>query len=330
LGFDNGSIIFTVADTGHVSNPQQLSPTGEAINGIAAVGEGSLAVSTRSEVSFFQASGPVGPARAVFPGGAHGVVATKSGSYVATLGPKGLLIVRPTEDHFQRMEVTKETEGKLYFYRAAALHDQCGKETLVFANRRDGVGLSVFNGNERRRVVHKMGFEGIDVIDVCAVAAGSLSAVAVSKKADLLWINDTSQNIEPVVIRPKHVEGAVYKVLATSRHLFVLTSKALYIWFDFVDRTLKSQFAMPDMVRLVLHINAIDMCLIGEQHLLLVMGVNAITSLAIADIEGQLVGQSAIEFRTGNNSGRFEKTSLGGVDQSWQIDDIEQADLVFA
>jgi hypothetical protein len=330
LGFDNGSIIFTDAATGHASNPQQVSPSGEAINGIAAVGAASLAVSTRSEVSFFQASSSVGPARVHFPGGAHGVVATKSGSYVAPLGPKGLLIVRPTNGFFQRMEVTKGTEGKLYFYRAAALHDQLGTETLIFANRKNGVGLSVFNSDERSRVVHTMGFEGIDVVDVCGVATGSLSAVAVSKTADLLWINDTSKNTAPVIIRPTHVEGAVYRVLATSRHLFVLTSKALYIWFDLVDRARAGQFASPDMVRLVLPIDAVDASLLDDQYLLLVMGVNAVTSLAIADIEGQLSGKPATDFMSSISSGSFEKTSLDDIDQDWQTEDVEQQDLVLA
>ena len=148
LGFENGAIILTDAATGHVSDLEQLSPNGEAINGIAAIGVASLAVSTRSEVSFFQANSSVGPGIAVFPGGAHGVVATGSGSYIAPLGPRGLLIVRPTSGLIQRMEVTTGTEGKLYFYRAAALHDRRGTETLIFANRKSGVGLSVFKSYE--------------------------------------------------------------------------------------------------------------------------------------------------------------------------------------
>jgi hypothetical protein len=330
LGFDNGSIIFTVAATGHVSDPEQLSPSGEAINGIAANGAGGLAVSTRSEVSFFQANSSVEPTRVdFFPGGAHGVIATKSGSYVAPLGPNGLLIVRPTNDFLQK-EVTKGTEGKLHFNRAASLHDQLGTETLIFANRKNGVGLCVFSSDERPRVVHTMGFEGIDVVDVCAVSTGSLSAIAVSKTADLLWINDTSQNTDPVVIRPTHVEGAVYRALATSRHLFVLTSKALYVWFDFVNRAIAGQFASTEMVRLVLPIDAIDMYLLDDQYLFLVMGVNAVTSLAITDIEGQLDGKCATEFRSGISSGSFEKTALDDIDQAWQTADVKQQNLVLA
>jgi hypothetical protein len=261
-------------------------------------------------VSFFQANSSVEPTRVdFFPGGAHGVIATKSGSYVAPLGPNGLLIVRPTNDFLQK-EVTKGTEGKLHFNRAASLHDQLGTETLIFANRKNGVGLCVFSSDERPRVV--------------------LSAIAVSKTADLLWINDTSQNTDPVVIRPTHVEGAVYRALATSRHLFVLTSKALYVWFDFVNRAIAGQFASTEMVRLVLPIDAIDMYLLDDQYLFLVMGVNAVTSLAITDIEGQLDGKCATEFRSGISSGSFEKTALDDIDQAWQTADVKQQNLVLA
>jgi hypothetical protein len=328
LGFDDGSIILTDALTGRIRDPERLSPTGEAINGIASIGATSWAVSTRSEVSFFQTDDPDGQTKVDYPGGAHGVVATKSGSYVAPLGPKGLLIVRPSSGVLQRMAVTQGTEGRLYFYRAAALHDQLGTEILIFANRKNGVGLSVFDSNDRHRVVRTMRFEGIDVVDVCAVSRGSLSAVAVSKSADLLWINDTSKRLYPVVVRLTHVEGAVYKVLATSRHLFVLTSKALYVWIDFVGRALAGQLAGPDMTRLVLPIDAVDMSLLDDQYLLLVMGVNAVTCLAIADIEGQLANNSATEFRSGTGSGNFEKTSLDDIHQDWQTEDVEQQDLV--
>lgn len=330
LGFDNGTFIFTDATKGHVSTPQQISPSIDAVNGIAAVGATSLAVSTRSDVSFIQANSSNGPARAVFPGGAHGVIATKSGSFIAPLGPKGLLIVRPTNGPLQGMEVTRGTERKLYFYRVAALHDTHGTETLIFANRKSGVGLSVFNSTERGRIVHTRESEGIEIVDVCAISPGSLSAIAISKTADLLWIKDTSKNTDPVVFKLTGVEGSVYRVLATARHLFVLTSKSLYVWIDLVDRALAGQFVSPDMMRLELPVDAVDMSLVDDEYLLLVMGVNAVTSLAIANIEGQLPGGQVNTSIPGFSSGGFEKTRLDEIAPEWQAEDVEQEDLVFA
>ncbi len=330
LGFDEGSILFTNAATGEISDPQRVSPSGEAINGIASIGPNSLAVSTRSEVSLFQAESPGDQTIVSFPGGAHGVVATRSGSYVAPLGPKGLLIVRPSSSMVQGFAVTQGTEGHLYFYRMAALHNPLGVETLVFANRKNGVGMSVFDSEDRRRVVRVMKFQDVDIVDVCAVVPGSLSAIAVSKTADLLWITDTSSNVEPVILRPMHVKGTVYRVLATSRHLVVLTSEALHVWIDLVGRALTGQFASPDMTMLVMPIDAVDMALIDDQHLLLVMGMNAVTCLTMADMERQFASRSAAGFRLGGSSGRFEKTSLDDIHQDWRTEDVEQRELVLA
>jgi len=327
LGFDDGSIISTDSNTGGVSKPQQLSPSGDAVNGIAAVSPTSLAVSTRSEVLFFQVDGSGQTSRAVFPGGSHGVVATKSGSYVAPLGPHGLLIVRPTDGKMQKMEVTRETEDRPYFYRVAALHDPVGTETLVFANRKNGVGLSLFNRDERRRVVHTMGFVGIDIVDVCGVASGSLAAFAVSRTGDILWIEDSSKHQDPVVLRPKNIEGSVYRVLATPHHLFLLSSKALYVWFGLVDRASNGEFASPNMIRLVLPMDAIDMSLLGNDYLLLVMGANAVHCLPVKSLESQIVGNFHLEKTSGLTSGSLERATLEDVRQIWQTEDIEQHDL---
>ena len=68
LGFDNGAIVLSNAVTGQVSKLQQISPTGEAINGVAAIGTSSLAVSTRSDVSFIEIKSPTDHPRAVFAG----------------------------------------------------------------------------------------------------------------------------------------------------------------------------------------------------------------------------------------------------------------------
>ena len=187
----------------------------------------------------------------------------------------------------------------------------------------------MFNSTERRRIVHTMGFEGIDIVDVCAVSPGSLSAIAISKSADLLWIKDTSKNTDPVVFKLTRVEGSVYRVLATARHLFVLTSKSLYVWINLVDRALVGQFGSPDMLRLVLPVDAIDMALVNDQYLLLVMGVNAVTRLAIGDIEDQLVGEPANGFNPGFTSGGVERTSLNDIAPVWQTEDIEQVDIAF-
>jgi hypothetical protein len=324
FGFDNGAIVFSDTATGHVGKPQQISPSGDAINGIAAIGTSSLAVSTRSDVSFIQFKSPTDHPRAVFAGGAHGVVATRSGYFVAPLGPKGLLVVKPTNDPQQRMEMAEGTEGRLYFYRMAALHDGNGNETLVFDNRKNGVGLSVFKGAERRRHVHAMGFESIDVVDVCTVTPNSLAAIAITKTAELLWIRDTSKRDDPIVTKLTGLNGPVYRVLATPNHLFVLSSKALYAWINFVARARAGRFISPDMVRLELPVEAADMFVIEDTILLLVMGVNAITTLAIADLERQSAGEGVTQPKPEITFSRQDNAGLIEMTPAWQTTEVEQ------
>lgn len=328
LGFDNGTIVLSVTKTGYMTTPQPISPSESAINAVAAIGKRSLAVSTRSDVTFVQVLSPVETTRTVFPGGAHGVVATKSGYFVAPLGPKGLLFLKPTDDERQMMQVVDGAEGKLYFYRMVALDDGNGKETLVFANRREGIGLSVFNAEDNRQGIHAMKFEGIDVIDVCGVAPGSLSAIAISKKAELLWIKDTSKKEDPIALMLGGVEGRVCRVLATPLHLFVLSSKALYVWSNLVDRVLFGNTSAPKSLPLVIPMEAVDMTLIDGKYLMLVLAANGILNPSIADLERQPIDDDATALCSGFSNELSRRTTLEDLRPTWRSSDIEQGVMV--
>jgi hypothetical protein len=324
FGLDNGSIVFTSDKTGLWTLHPQMSPSGEAINGLAGIGTHSLAVSTRAEVSFIQLDLPKDRRRAVFPGGAHGVITTKSGYFVAPLGPAGLLVVKPTNADQQPMNVTEKNDGQLYFSRVAALSDDKGKEILIFANRRNGFGASPFDGDEGGRHVHTMRFEGIDVIDVCPVAPNSHAAIAISMRAEVLWIRDASRHDDPLAMRLSGVEGPVYRVLATPRHLFVLSSKALYVWTDLVEHVLFNDKVIPNPSPLVLPVKAVGMSLIRDEHLLLVMAANAVMTLAIIDFERESAADSEPLSFAILSPEMSQQTKLENFSPRWQFSDVEQ------
>ena len=73
-----------------------------------------------------------------------------------------------------------------------------------------------------------MRFEGLDVVDVCGISSGSLSAVAISSRGEVLWLKDASKRDAPLVTRLTDIEGQVYRVLATTQHLFVLRASGKY------------------------------------------------------------------------------------------------------
>jgi hypothetical protein len=330
LGFDNGTIIFSATAAKHTTGHQQISPSKEAINGVAAIGSTSLAVSTRADVTFIEIISPQVAPRAVFDGGTHGVVATKSGYFVAPRGAKGLLIVKPDREPEQKMRVTTGMDRQLYFYRMIALHDASGKETLVFANRKNGVGLCEFKGNVDNRNVHTLSFNGLDVVDVCGVAVGSLSAVAISPKAEVLWIKDTSKHDDPITTKMSGIEGHVYRVLATARSLFVLSSKALYVWTDLVEHVLFNKKHSSFLQPLVIPMEAVDMSLIDNEYLFLVLAVNGIASLKISDLEKQPFDQSGLDAESRLSIEMSQKTKMEDFVPRWERHDIQQGMMATA
>lgn len=324
LGFDNGGIMLLDITAGREGKMQVISPTGDAINGVASIGTSSLAVSTRSEVSFIQLKGPGDHPRANFPGGAHGVVATRSGYFIAPLGAKGLLVVKPTNDYVQPMGLAGGGRDELYFYRMAALSDGVGKEILIFANRKNGVGVSDFNGSREGHHIHTMGFEGGDVVDVCGIAPNSLAAIAITKTAELLWIRDSSKRDDPIVTKLSGLSGHIYRVLATPDHLFVLSSKALYVWPNIVARARDGRFVGSEVMRMELPVEAADMSVIDGKWLALVMGSNAISVTEITDIEKQLprtwLSQPHLDWRFNMKS----ENGLVEMSPVWKSKEVEQ------
>lgn len=327
LGFDDGSIILSDVVRNYTTAHQPISPAKEPINGVAAIGTRSLAVSTRSDVTFIEFESPTNHPPAVFAGGAHGVVATRSGYFIAPLGPTGLLLAKPTAGQRLMMHVTTGTEGLLYFYRMTALHDNASKETLIFANRRGGVGLSEFDPLGVKRIVHTMSFEGLDVIDVCSISSGSLSAVAISSIGEVLWMRDTSKRDDPLAMKLIGIEGQVYRVLATPQHLFVLSSKALYVWAHLVGKVLFNQSDPLQGLPLVLPMDAVDMSLYHDEYVLLVMAENAFMSLSIGDLVQASAGHGTATTLPAFSTEMSRRTKAEVFVARWQRHDVLQGVL---
>jgi hypothetical protein len=277
LGFDDGSIRFLSPTTGlPLSKFLPISPSKEAVNGFAAIGARSFAVSTRADITFVQIVDPPTNSRAVFPGGAHNVIATPSGYFVAALGAKGILITKPDNSDEQRMHLTTGSEGNLYFYKSAVVSDSDGNEELIFANRKGGIGFCPFKGTDSNRVIHAVGFDGLDVVDVCGIGAGSPSAIAISTKGQILWIKNAMQRQTPTATQLVGIEGRVYRILATQDHLFVLTNEALYFWPNLIEELSASDKSSKKGQSLRIPMNAVDMSLSGKNSILLVMTDNAV------------------------------------------------------
>jgi hypothetical protein len=293
----------------------ELSPSGAPINGLAWVGEEHLAISTRIEVSFW---GTSNGSRAVFPFGAHDVISTNSGHFIAPLGPAGLMVVQPNGEGLQKIVKSQGIGDPLYFSRVAVVRDRSGNENLICANRRDGFGVSRFEGGEGRRHVQTTRFEGVDVVDVCPVAPDLQSAIAISIRGEVFWIRDVFQNDDPVAMKLNGIEGAVYRVLATRRHLFVLTSKRFYVWDNLVKDVLLNGRSARPTDPFQLDVKAASMSLINQSRVMLVLGANEVLSFKADDFDETGVVGTQTESRGVPIIERSTGVEFVNLSPSWQ------------
>lgn len=278
FGFDDGSVSFWIAATDQASQRFPVSRSKEAVNGVAHIGTHWFAVSTRADISFMHVEDDTNTGRATYPAGSHGIVASPSGYYFAALGNSGLLVAKPERGE-QLIHVMGRDQDDLYFNKVAIVHD-ASHEVLVFANRRHGVGVCEFQGLAGSRTVQTLNFEGLDVVDVCGIRPNCLAAIAISPKAELIFLNDVLSQDRPISVRLGSIQGVAYRVLCARGHVFVLTSKAVYVCFDFVEAALLRQ-GVTRKPPLVLPLEAIDINIMADQHLILVMADNQVKMVNI-------------------------------------------------
>lgn len=276
FGLDDGRLLFTDEEEEPLYNgPTEGSISSEAVNGVAACLR-SWAVSTRSEVVL-----RTPPLRhedkfltTVLPVGTHGVLATESGYFVAPLGLAGLMVVKPERPSLQPVVLNNALEVGPYFYQVICLRTSSRREVLVCALRRDGVGILPFSGTATSQRLATIAFDGLDVVDVCALAPGSesLAAAALGKDGTLVLIRDALQDKVPLTLKFDGVKGTAYRVLPWRGHLCILTSDGIYMLAHLAERFVAGE-AIEGMCRSLfpLPMEAVDICSYQDQWLLVVL-----------------------------------------------------------
>ncbi len=227
-----------------------LSPSGEAVNGMAfsALPETAVAVSTRSDVTFLVPDGRGDWHRADYDGGAHGVIATSSGGFIAPLGRNGLLTMKPVRGAGQilgrfQIDVAGNT---INFYKLARCSGDGTKDLIVAAARKDGFAIIEVNASEDRielGLSHFLRNPGLDIVDICSLASPDWPrAVA--------WLGvDRSIHLSRDILQARPfkslqidgLRGKAYTVLHDRGHLFLLTSEAVYGFPDLASRFLSGE-----------------------------------------------------------------------------------------
>ncbi len=203
----------------------------EAINAVAFAGDW-LAASTRTEIAIaprgcFFGEGTAKVRR--FPGGAHGVVSTSSGRFLAPLGPDGLLEIElgGPEPKFH--------DGKFdglprNLYKIVRLGTGEAGEVFGCVARRDGLLVMTHSPSGIAGPVLALPSNDLDLIDICPLGpmGDALAWAALASDRTLLLGTDLPGMIRQSV-RFDGMVGRAYTLLAAEDHLFLLTSRALYV-----------------------------------------------------------------------------------------------------
>ena len=275
FGTEDGKLIFTTLDGVQVTELDPVFQHSEAVNGVAYL-RNAIAVSTRAEVAIceIEATGGGKPKRALFPLGAHGVLATPSGCFVAPLGHSGLMIAKPDGgDHLAVRKNQAQGEG-FNFYKAVVLERPSLPVVVACAARTGGITAAILSQEQEEGGIHSVTFPGQDIVDLCSLRSGLYpnAICAVAKNGTLAFFRDLLENQDPITLQFEEVRGSAYRLLSSRGHLFLLTRSGLYVLADLSRRFLEGEpIALgPTRVR-GFPAEAVDMNLVGDRWLLLVM-----------------------------------------------------------
>jgi len=205
----------------------------ESINGVAFSGE-FIAISSRSEV-VVGARRSLSPGRInlqrlepSFKGGAHGMVARKSGGFIAPLGLDGLLLLYWNGDRVV-IQVGETSGQPVDFYKLISLDDGLNGEVFACAARDSGLLAFTVNKGLLKSPIVGHRIESLDIIDLCSLGSSSAprAMVAMNRDGKMLWMMDVLERKPPLLIDIHELTGAVYSLLSAQGHIFILTSTEL-------------------------------------------------------------------------------------------------------
>ncbi len=313
LGTENGTF-FTIGDTdqNNVCEPILVINSGESINSIA-FNRNRLAVSTRAEIAIHdlhQINESVHKFT-IIDRGSHEIVTMPLGNFIAPIGAEGLLYIEPRADGVVSWTVSSK-EDRFYNYKASVLKDTRKGECIACALRRDGLSVVARNGDSWSG--SRWTFSNIDIVDVCSIASHEFpfGIAAVGIDNSLHFVRDVFTDRRPQTFRFDELNGKAYRLLSSHGHIFLLTSRCLYVFFDLARQFLdNSAVGSPTAVE-VLPCQAIDANMAFDRKLLVLL-TNGLKIYDIAQFDNM---QSRGHSRRSMPFVNFEGTFLPSFDLS--------------
>jgi hypothetical protein len=283
-GWDGG--LCFGSDDGRILIPSEthtrlLAESGEAINGAAFLGP-VIAVSTRAEVAFWQVDAS-GHRSAVYGGGAHGVISTPSGKFLAPLGRNGLLEVTVGPEG-PSWRVAGAAGQDLNFYKIALVGTHEGREVLACALR--GGGWASWVQDEPSDIV-VCSSPDLDAVDVCPLRSERFPRAAVVLGIDnsLHIVEDVTATGQVKILHVPGLRGTGYRLLSGGGDIFLLTSESLYHHLgDLLRRCLEGERVEAPTTVWGIDLEAVDASVAHDRTLLVVRPDGGVTGVAIDDL----------------------------------------------
>ena len=244
FGSDDGRLRFTDEEGKGAGPTFPQVASREAINGVA-FHETCLAVSTRADVTLFLMND--GHAKSVSAAevsvGAHGVIATQSGYFIAPSGAGGLRFLKSDDAINGTGELRIVSSKNINWYRVIALPRTKGEEILICALRQGGIGTGTFNGNLEEFHMSGAWYDGLDVVDICPLdlQSSAVPFAALGRDGTLILVRDAHSLNGQLMVKHQPVKGTAYRILSSRGHIFVLTNDAVWILLHLAERFLRSE-----------------------------------------------------------------------------------------
>jgi hypothetical protein len=231
VGTESGEVLF-YEDSG-LGRSLALSEkiAEDAINGAAFFGD-FMGISTRSEIILCRRSPGVKFGIIVREqGGAHGILATPGGQFLAPMGTAGLFCIDVSEDQTPRAWIDHANGVQHNYYSLRYLSAFQGRAILVCAARNDGLLTIQFDKHTVDDKITGLTAPNIDVIDVCSLGSPQwpCAVAALCHDRTLIFVRNVLAFEPPQTLRFDGFQGTPYSILSAQGHVFVLTSREIIV-----------------------------------------------------------------------------------------------------
>jgi hypothetical protein len=271
VGTESGRVLCYRDDGDELSLELEEVIAEDAINGVAFHKE-FVGVSTRSEVLAYRRGADGRFQLIVFgPDGAHGILATPGGHFLAPMGTEGFFCVDASGTAKPRAWIESISGVPLNLYSLTHLGRSAGKEVLASACRIDGLSRIEFDAAREHSEINRLTAPDLDVVDVRSLGSTrwpfAVAALCVDRK--VILVRNIIADDQPQVLRIDGIGGTPYAIRCGIGHLLILTSEHVAVFPDLADWFLESEWLEPPPKYRQRRTHADDMFIARDNELLL-------------------------------------------------------------